>query len=408
LRTALFFSLPYAGHIHPCLSVLEELVRRGDRVIAYTTEAFRPMLIDVGVEFRCFPHTQADKRALVTMAYWQLRVAASQMGLLAEDATADGADYILADAACYWGYALAKYLSLPLIALHSTFPVAFEHITHLQSIMLDLRKVPTVLPTVCRFLLLDRRCSRAWGIPRLISPIGLVKPRPALRQIVMAHESMQPRPSRGEYQFVGSCVRRRGMTRGDPLPEPDGRPLIYISLGTIWNDCLAFYQLCIEAFRGSPYRVLMSIGSTMHALDPQSIPENICIREYVDQIAVLEQATVFISHGGMNSICEALDAALPMILLPQANDQFALSELMSSRGVAVLIDQERLSAPLLRATTDYVARDPDIRTRCLEMQTAQRSRGVGGARAAESIHTALKVEDFQMHTGLEAPIRCAS
>lgn len=34
----LFFMLPYHGHINPTLSVAEELVRRGEQIVYYTTE----------------------------------------------------------------------------------------------------------------------------------------------------------------------------------------------------------------------------------------------------------------------------------------------------------------------------------------------------------------------------------
>src|SRR5688572_12779881 len=92
VSTALFFALPYKGHIHPTLPVIEELVRRGERVLAYTTDEFRPMLGDVGAEFRLFPHTQSDTNALVTMVHWQLKVASNCMEQLVREARTSQAE----------------------------------------------------------------------------------------------------------------------------------------------------------------------------------------------------------------------------------------------------------------------------------------------------------------------------
>jgi MGT family glycosyltransferase len=388
--TGFFFALPYHGHIHPCLPVIGELIRRGEHIVAYAPEEFRPMLEELGAEFRCFPYRQSDKRALVTMACWQLRVAASCMASLVQDARTQGAQYVLVDPACHWGYALAQHLSLPLIALHSTFPMAFHRISHLRSILLDLRRAPDVLPTVLRFLVLDRWFSGKWRIPPLVSPIALVQPRHALVQLVLAHESMQPDAANGSYHFVGPCLRKRGSTRGEPLPPVSDRPLVYVSLGTIWNDRADFYRLCIAAYRDSGYQVLISVGTSVAAASLPAPQDHIHIRAHVDQMAVLERAAVFVSHGGMNSLSEGLHAGVPLVLFPQANDQFALSQLLERRGVAVLLRPETLSAQAIRDATDTALQDRALLARTREVRDQMRSAGSGASRAADLVCAALQ------------------
>ncbi len=390
MGTGLLFSLPYHGHIHPCLPVVEELVRRGERIVAYTTDEFRPMLEDVGAEFRRFPHRISDKRALVTMAYWQLCVAASVMSALARDAQALDTEYVLVDASCYWGYALGEHLSLPLILFHSTFPNAFQSLSPVRSALLDLRSAPGVFPTFIRFLMLDRRISRRWRITPLGSPVALIQPRQALEHLVLAHESMQPERTGEAFHFVGLCLRRPGSTRGESLPRRDARPLVYVSLGTIWNDRPDFYRLCIEAYRDGRYQVLISTGSSLGAWSLGTVPDHIHIREHVDQLAVLERAAVFVSHGGMNSLSEALHAGVPLVLVPQANDQFPLSELMERQGVAVVLRGAALCPKALRETTDRVLHDPAMLARCRERREQIRSGRSGAHRAADLVFAALR------------------
>lgn len=42
--------------------------------------------------------------------------------------------------------------------------------------------------------------------------------------------------------------------------EKSAQPLVYISLGTVVNDQLAFYQQCVAALADGPCRVILSIG----------------------------------------------------------------------------------------------------------------------------------------------------
>lgn len=390
MSTGFFFSLPYHGHIHPCVPVIEELVSRGERIVAYTTKEFGPLLEKAGAECRRFPHATFDKRTLVTMAHWQLRTAAACMQRLVQEAHVERAEYVLVDASCHWGQALGEHLSLPLILCYSTFPNAFRSLSPLRSILLDLRRVPNAFPTVIRFLMLDRRFARKWRIAPLGSPLALIQPRPGLEHLVLAHESMQPERADDMYHFVGLCLRKPGYPRGEPLPPLDSRPLVYVSLGTIWNDRPDFYRLCIDAFRDGRYQVLISTGSQAVTASLGAVPDHIYLRGHVDQLAVLAQAAVFVSHGGMNSLSEALHAGVPLVLVPQANDQFPLSDLMERQGVAVSLPRFALSAQAIREATERAVHDQTIHARCRERRDQMRSDRGGPGRAADLIFAALQ------------------
>ena len=39
--------------------------------------------------------------------------------------------------------------------------------------------------------------------------------------------------------------------------------IIYVSLGTIFNNSLKFFKNCIEAFKNTDVTVIMSIGKTL-------------------------------------------------------------------------------------------------------------------------------------------------
>ena len=55
MSKVVFFNLPGAsGHVNPAISIVEELVERGEQVIFYASEEFRDRFSELGVEFRTY------------------------------------------------------------------------------------------------------------------------------------------------------------------------------------------------------------------------------------------------------------------------------------------------------------------------------------------------------------------
>ena len=52
-----------------------------------------------------------------------------------------------------------------------------------------------------------------------------------------------------------------------------------------------------------------------------NIPSNIWTYSYVPQLEVLQHTDLFITHGGMNSVNEAMYYGVPMLVMPVINDQ---------------------------------------------------------------------------------------
>jgi MGT family glycosyltransferase len=72
---------------------------------------------------------------------------------------------------------------------------------------------------------------------------------------------------------------------------------------------------------GQPYRVILSVGTDTDIAGLGEIPANCQVQSTVDQIAVLQQADVFVTHCGMNSVSEALYYGVPLVLFPQSPEQ---------------------------------------------------------------------------------------
>ena len=80
---------------------------------------------------------------------------------------------------------------------------------------------------------------------------------------------------------------------------PDnGKPLLYSSLGTAFNNWPEYYPILFDAVRDLDINVFAALGS----IDPASlkdIPANVEVGQMVPQLDILSQASVFITHAGM-------------------------------------------------------------------------------------------------------------
>lgn len=143
-----------------------------------------------------------------------------------------------------------------------------------------------------------------------------------------------------------------------PLPNwwggADG-PLVYLTFGTV----LGHMSIAPEVFRGAidalaelPSRVLLTIG---HRLDPAALgvlPRHVHVERWVEQADVLAIADVVVCHGGSGTTYGALDAGLPLVLVPIFADQFENARRVEASGAAVAVAGVHAIADGIRSVLD--------------------------------------------------------
>jgi MGT family glycosyltransferase len=83
----------------------------------------------------------------------------------------------------------------------------------------------------------------------------------------------------------------------------------------------------------------MSVGNIVSVEKFGKLPEKISVFSHVDQIAVLKQADVFLSHCGMNSVSESLYFGVPLVMLPQTSEQKGVAERVFQLGAGIKLDK---------------------------------------------------------------------
>jgi MGT family glycosyltransferase len=391
MSTAYVFSLPYYGHINPCLPLMQELARRGEHVVFYGMEAFRASAEASGATFRSFEFEETEKNiALTTMAEWQMRIVEQTLDGLIDDARAEKPAYILSDYTCLWGRFLAQHLRLRAAVIHTTYPLTQSRLSLARIVWRDLRRAPNVRLKLISYLRADRRVSRRWGVPRVGLPSDLLRADYGDLHLVLTSRDLaiEARKLDERYCFVGPCIRNAGLSSGDPLPALDSRPLIYLSLGTHWRHPQTIYRACIEAFGNRDVQVVVTGNDRIEPEVRAALPANFHVLAYVDQVEILRRAAVFITHGGMNSVCESLVAGVPMIVYPQGFDQFNQARFVEKTGTGRAITHDDITAGHIRSLVDALLQDEGVRERCL--QTGRKLCEGGGAARAADLMMALK------------------
>ena len=176
---------------------------------------------------------------------------------------------------------------------------------------------------------------------------------------------------------------------GDAIPFPwerlDGRPLIYASMGTLQNRLEFIFSMIAAASDGLDAQLVISLGSREQ--DAEGLAARFAgkpiVVPFAPQIALLERATLSITHAGLNTALVSLSRGLPMVAIPITNDQPGVASRLEWLGVAEVIQPNRLSAPRLRAALERVLGDPRYREKARRHQAE--IAGLDGVRRAAEI-----------------------
>jgi UDP:flavonoid glycosyltransferase YjiC (YdhE family) len=170
----------------------------------------------------------------------------------------------------------------------------------------------------------------------------------------------------------------------------DGKPVVYVNLGTIARPWRELLQRMAEAFRTEHFRTLWVVPSDLQPLLPNDLPETVRVERWVpSQLAVLSHPNVraFVSHCGVNSVHEAIWAGTPVIGMPLFAAQGDMALRVQDARVGSRVDKHRFTPEQLRAQILAACTDEAMRANIATLRQTFVAAG-GVRRAAELIEQA--------------------
>ena len=380
-----FFCIPAHGHTNPTLGVVRELTARGHEVLYYSYEAFREKIEAAGAKFvpcdaydtelRLTPEEAVrlgkdlalSTRVLVDTTLSLDDLVCREMEVLQPDC-------IVADSMAVWGKAVAWKLGIPFVSSTTTFAFNQHSAKIMKQSLSQLFGMLFAMPKINKHI--KRLQNKGYPVK---SVLDLIQNDENTHTIVYTSPEFQPcsETFSDKFAFVGPSIRPAAS-----VFEKTREKLVYISMGTVDNQMLPLYRNCIEALGSSDYQVVLSVGDKVDISAFGPLPENVSAFPYVDQIAVLEKADVFLTHCGMNSASEALYFGVPLVMYPQTPEQGAVATRTQQLGAGIPL--EKTSPDAIRKAVEAVLRESDYRENAGKIAGSFR-RCTGAKAAAEKI-----------------------
>lgn len=376
-----FFCIPAHGHTNPTLGVVKELVARGHEVIYYSYDLLREKIEAAGATFVSCDSYDAEKSLTPKDATRLGSDLAFSTKILVDTTLAlDGPlcaqmarlkpDCIVADSMAVWGKAIARKLDIPFVSSTTTFAFNRHSAKIMKKSLKETAQLLLAMPEINRQV--KRLQEHGYPIRNFLELIGSDD---NVHTIVYTSPQFQPAAETfsDRYAFVGPSIRPA--THG---VEKTRERLVYLSMGTVNNDMLPLYRRFLSALGNTAYQVILSVGTLVEPAALGALPENVSVYRQVDQIAVLDQADVFVSHCGMNSVSESLYFGVPLVMLPQTSEQKGVAHRVAQLGAGLALS--RTDAAAIRAAVEQILSDASYRTNAAAIgESFQNCPGAKGA-----------------------------
>ena len=368
----LFINLPYQGHVIPTVGLVQELIKAGHQVTYLMPCEWEERIAHSGAVFLGYEnHPQLDKQ--IRNAYFKAEeVIASQ-------------DLVIYEQFFFVGKHLAEKHGKRCVRIFTAPATNRELMREFISSggPMGIFRIPLIgtlwTMDAVKGLGIRLKC-RNW--------LDEILENPPDCNLVYTLRSFQPCAEdfpEDQFFFLGPSVYDRKEEDFPILPKP----VICISLGTILKGAAKFFRVCMDAFRGEAVTVILTVGRDFNIAKLGDIPENIIVKRSIPQIAVLKQASLFVTHGGMNSVSEAMVHGVPMLVIPFVSDQPVNARQVKKLGLGKILDYKAITAERLREAAFAVMEDGQIRENLRKIQE-EIARAPGNAGAVSIIESCGK------------------
>lgn len=196
------------------------------------------------------------------------------------------------------------------------------------------------------------------------------------------------RPLDPTWHRIDSSVRETDVDIELPANFTDGsRPLIYFSLGSLGSADVALMNRILSVLAKLDVNVIVSMGP-LH--DEIVLGDNMFGAEFLPQTKLIPQVDLVITHGGNNTVTEAMHFGKPMILLPLFWDQYDNAQRVHEMGYGRRLATYAFTDEELIAAVNDLIGDTELRAKV--EAAGRRIREKDGLRLAAELLERLAVQ----------------
>lgn len=385
----LFINANLHGHINPTLGLVKKLTEKGNLVSYFCSEPFSEQVAKMGAKWIGFSdklnlflqeYHPTDRHPFFMLMEYMLLYDEVVLPEILNIAEEDQYDMIICDS--YFGGAcfLKQMTKITVVCSHSSFAMSKTPVPERMLVAgfhPQLDHCYQILKRICESYKIEEP-----SLEQVFTSKGDLNIVYTTRNFNQDDGVNEP-----DYLFAGPSIDRLQEASDLDFNVIGDRKLIYISLGSTNTDFVDFYKTCISAFCNTDYYVCMSIGRKCDVSQLGEIPLNFMVKSFLPQLEILRRADVFITHAGFNSVNEALYFGVPMLALPQVNDQHMVAKRLVSMQLGMTESIKELSPEILRSKTETLTMDKKIKENCMQISEEMRN-------FAKLEQTVLKLEKY--------------
>lgn len=156
--------------------------------------------------------------------------------------------------------------------------------------------------------------------------------------------------------------------RGDEATLPwdrlrSDKPLVYVSFGSHLAPPIEVFEAVANALTPDEADIVLATGDA----DVPPLPPHVIAVPWAPQLALLERASVMVTHGGANSVAEALRFGVPMLVVPLGHEQPLQAHLIEQSGAGLALALEDASSTAFASALRTLLGDGSQRKRAGEI-----------------------------------------
>ncbi|AGK95791.1 macrolide family glycosyltransferase [Clostridium pasteurianum] len=400
MANVLFLNFPGHGHVNPTLGLVSELIKKGEKVTYFCAENFRERIEKTGAEFKSYsgesnPFTKRRKMTSepdISQFFDHMSEIINSSDAIIKDILGQTKntkfDYIIYGAMFPFGNIIAQILKIPSVSSFAVFATPKELMEQRKEFM-DINLIKNH-PVNDIYKKVSKQLEEIYNIKMPDSMFSLFFNKGDINiaytsKYFVAHTEYYD----DSFKFIGPPIYDRKENLDFPFEKLEGKKVVYISLGTVFNNTNSkLYDIFFKTFANTDAVVVMAAYNV--DLSEFNIPDNFIIKNYVPQSEILKYTDVAITHAGMNSTSDLLYNNVPFVAIPIGADQPYMAGRASELGAAISLDKDNLTPDILKNSVKKVLTDPSYVENIKKISDSFKQTG-GYKKAVEEIFK-LKME----------------
>lgn len=396
MSRVVFVGLSAYGHINPTLPIVKELIARGEEVIYIASNKYKDLITSVGCKHMEFKYSRflfgsyhlksKSKRSeeefldSVRQFYKSLEYQMTLAYKLKQLIQSLSADYIIHDSTMYYIKYICNELHIPCISSMTLFALNEKMFVESKTLLSDFYSVS--LKNTPEFVVdcikkIEFECYSECGYKHNYLDNSMTKQG---LNIVYTSREFQPYLNLldNSYHFAGNNLElRKSLEKKQEYNFAKKQKVVLISFGSIISsnkNWIALYSKMMRYFSKYNATFILNIGNLKKTMF-DFIPPNFILKNGINQLEVLNLSDLFITHGGMNSVSEAIQLNTPMIVLPQAMDQFIVAEQVEKTNIGRIIKDDDIDFDKLESLISEMLRSSNYNQNIEHIASTYRNTG---------------------------------